>query len=332
MELLDLEVNNIGPFKGSHKLSFRSSGERFVHIVIGCNGSGKTTLLNAICWGLGLYDPRNDRCVKRWVSRDCELGSVKLKVQVDGKIYELFRTAFEPTNSSAETSNEIQINLLNSLPSESIKDSEAFQSKLFSNIKNTDFYRLLVFNEWYLSEGAGNAFESPDFVAWAKYRLTALEIPGATDRRRQRIIAAAIEQLGGPRANEAHGEVMIGAMLLHCLFREWIRTGQSSMSLNSLNAESVPWLLDCSFSSLDSEHKIVAASLIARFNGTVVIFANHRIPDSVTKIIGRLIGSVSSIRVGWNLWGESNASIFGRSLELTRDDGTEFSELISHGD
>lgn len=330
MELIDLEVNNIGPFEGSQKLSFRSSGERFIHIVIGSNGSGKTTLLNAICWALGLYDPRNDVHVKRWVYRDCELGSVKLKVQVDGKIYEILRTAFEPIGSSAKPSNAIQISLLNSLTAESIKDTEAFQAKILSTIKSTDFYRLLVFNQWCLNEGPGYVFESPDFVVWAKNQISALEIPGATGRRRQRIIAAAGEHIGGQCVGEAHGEKVIGAILLHYLFREWIRTNQSSIGLNCLQAESVPCLLDCSFSHLDSEGQIIAASLIARFYATVVIFDNNT--ESVTKIISEAIGSVTSIRVGWNLWGGAKASIFGRSLELTRDDGTEFSELISHGD
>ena len=332
MELLDLEVNNIGPFKGSQKLSFRTSGEKFIHVVIGSNGSGKTTLLNAICWALGLYDPSKDRYVERWVCRECELGSVKLKVQVEGKIYEILRTAFEPINSSEKSRNSIKINLLNSLSAESIEDTEAFQSKLLSNISKTDFYRLLVFNQFYSSEGPGHVFRFPDFVVWAKDRLAALEIPGTTVGRRQRIMAAAIEYIGGPFVGEADGEKMIGAMLLHCLIREWIRANQSSIVLNSLNAETVPLLLDCSFSRLDSEHQIVAASLIAKFNVTVIIFDHGSFRESVIKVIGEVIGSVSAIRVGWNLWGGAKASLFGRSLELTRDDGTEFSELISHGD
>jgi energy-coupling factor transporter ATP-binding protein EcfA2 len=332
MELIDLEINNIGPFKGSQKISFRPSGERFVHIVIGANGSGKTTLLNAICWGLGLYDPRNDRHVKRWVYRDCELGSVKLKVQVDGKIYEIFRTSFEPINSSAKANHAIQISLLNGIYAESIKDSEAVQAKLLSNIKNTDFYRLLVFDELFFSESLGHVFESPDFVAWAKHRLVTIEIPAATVRGRERIIAAAIEYIGGPCAREATGPKMIGAILLHCLFREWIRTDQSSIRLSSLNAESVPWLLDGLLSLLDSDLQSVAASLIDRFYGQVIIFCNDGFADSANEIFAEEIVSVSALRVGWNLWGGGKASLFGRSLELTREDGTEFSELISHGD
>jgi hypothetical protein len=332
MELLELEVNNIGPFKGPQKLSFRPSGERCVHIVIGSNGSGKTTLLNAICWGLGLYEPRNDRHVKRWVYRDCELGSVKLKVQVDGKIYEIFRTAFEPINSSAKASNGIQISLLKGLSVESIVASETFQAKLSSNIKKTDFYRLLVFDELYLSERLGRVFESPDFVAWARHRLTTIEIPAATERGRERIIATVIEYIGGPCAEEAAGPMMVGALLLHCLFREWIRTDQSSIGLSSLNAESVPWLLDGFFSRLDLDLQVVAASLIARLYGQVIIFVNDGFRDSANEILGEAIVSVSAIRVGWKLGSGAKASIFGRSLELTRDDGAEFSELISHGD
>jgi hypothetical protein len=329
MELLHLEVNNIGPFKGSQKLSFFSSDERFVHIVIGSNGSGKTVLLNVICWALGLYDPRNDKSIKQWVYRDCEFGSVKLRVQVGAQVYDIARNSSESVDYGVDLRNEIQINLVGGLATEPIKSSEASRSDIFSSIKTKAFHQLLVFNEWELIEQPDHVLKTPVFVAWAKYRLAGLEIPGATDQRRQRIISAAIEHIGGPFVGEAAGEKVIGAMLLHSLFREWLMINQGSPGLNPLITHSVPWLLDRPFFRLDSEHQIIAAWIIANFQGAVLIFTDDIFSHSAAKLIREVMGSVSAIRVGWSLGCGTNASIFGRSLELTRDDKTEFSEILS---
>ncbi len=158
-----------------------------------------------------------------------------------------------------------------------------------------------------------------------------MEIPSVTDDYiRQRYISALVEQIGGPSGHQAAGENAIAYMLLQSLFRKWLGLmAKSPSSLEHLDSGPLPWLMDCPFSRLDSRHKIVAASIISNLKGTVVICSNDTISDSVIQLLNKRVGSISIIRAGCSLSCGTRISIFDRSLEFTRNDNTDFSELIS---
>lgn len=328
MKILNVEIQNIGPFKGSHNLSFFSPSKRSVHVVVGVNGTGKTIFLNAICWAMGLYDPKEDRYLKRWIHRGCKSGSVNLRLEIDGQVYVISRTAFELTDSGDYSLNDSEIYLENEWLQ---KDKEIFQREVFADLKPKILRYLILCNQENLFELREYPFETPGFVSWVTDRIEAIEIPWITDLKRQGYVSAAVECLGGPRSFVAAGERAIASMLLHSLFREWIfLVAQAPFGHKHLGAESFPWLMDCPFSVLDEGHQEVAAWLISGFKGTVVICTNDTARDSVPQPLRESIGSISAIRCGWNLRDRNHVSVLGQSLELSRNDNTEFSELISH--
>jgi len=331
MKLLNLEIQNIGPFKGVQNLHFYSRDERCVHLVVGVNGSGKTILLNTICWALGIYDPQEDRNVKRWLHLGCKTGSVKLRLQVMGQVYEISRTAVELTDSGNYFSSDSEFRLASVLDCEALAErQETYQREVFANIKPTVLRSLILYDSEDYFSPQDHLFKTPNFISWVTERMAAMEIPSVTDvYLRQRYISAVVEQIGGPSGHQAAGENAIAYMLLQSLFREWLGlVAKGPSSLEHLDSGPLPWLMDCPFSPLDSQHKIVAASIISNLKGTVVVCSNETTSDSVTQLFNKRAGSISIIRVGWNLRGGNRISILDRSLELTRNDNTEFSELI----
>ncbi len=328
MKILDVEIQDIGPFKGSHTLSFFSSRKRNVHVIVGVNATGKTIILNAICWAMGLYDPKKDKYIKRWIHDDCQSGSVTLRLEVDGQVYAISRTAIELTDSSNYFSNDLEVFLEN----EGLqKDKTIFQQEVFSDLKPKILRYLILHSQENFFELGDHQFVTPEFVNWVTERITTVEIPWITDRMREGYISAAFECIGGPRSFMAAGERAIASMLLHSLFREWIfLVTQTPFGHKHLGVESFPWLMDCPFSVLDKEHQEVAALLISGFKGTVVICTNDAYRNLVPQPLLGSIGSISAIRCGRNLRDRNHVSVLGESLELSRNDNTEFSELISY--
>jgi hypothetical protein len=327
MKILKVEIQDIGPFKGSHNVSFISPGERPVHVIVGVNGTGKTIFLNAICWAMGLYDPKEDKYLKRWIHRGCKSGRVNLTVQADGKIYEISRTALALTDYGDYSFSDSEIYLANEKLQ---KQKIILQREIFADFKPKVLRYLMLDNEEDLSELLDHPYKTPGFVSWVKERIMAIEIPWVNDRTRQAYISCALEQIGGPRCNFAFGERAIASMLLSSLFREWlVVVAQAPSGTKSLRAEPFPWLMDCPFSLLDKTHQEMAASLISKFKGTVLICINPIFDDSAAQLLHESIGSISTITCGRNLQGKNHVSILGRSLELTRNDDTEFSEIIS---
>lgn len=327
MMILNARIQDIGPFKGSNNISSFSPAKKHVHLIVGVNGSGKTILLNAICWAIGLYDPKGDRNLKRWIHRGCKSGRVNLTVQADGKIYEISRTAFELTDYGDYSFTDTEIYLAN----EKLQIQTAiFQREIFADLKPKVLRYLMLYNEEDLSDPLDHPYKTPEFVSWVKERIMAIEIPWVDDRTRHGFISCAVEQIGGPRCNFAFGERAIASMLLSSLFREWlVLVAQVPSATKRLRAEPFPWLMDCPFSLLDKAHQKIAGSLISKFKGTVFICINPIFDDSAAQLLHESIGSISAITCGWNLKGKNHVSILGRSLELTRNDDTEFSEIIS---
>ena len=53
MKIKELQLQNIGPYSGRHKIDFNTSNSKNIILIGGQNGAGKTTILKAI--KIGLY-------------------------------------------------------------------------------------------------------------------------------------------------------------------------------------------------------------------------------------------------------------------------------------
>ena len=99
MKFLSLEMNNWLIFKGRQDLLFPQDDYANILIIFGENNTGKTSLFNGVMWALygEIFDCRsrlvpNNTLLNTKASRDGENSfSVKLKIESEGKSYEIFR-------------------------------------------------------------------------------------------------------------------------------------------------------------------------------------------------------------------------------------------------
>ena len=146
MKLLDLEIQNIGPFKGLQKIFFTSDA-RFVHIILGVNGTGKTMLLNAICWAIGLYHPQEDRFIKHWVHRGCKAGFIRLRIEANGNLYEITRNTSRMEGADNHSKSESQIFLIESHRLKSLITPKQLQNDVFAGMDRAFLRSLIIYDE-----------------------------------------------------------------------------------------------------------------------------------------------------------------------------------------
>jgi len=333
MNLLYIELRNIGPFKGIQKISLSSFNEKFINIVVGSNGSGKSVLLNSILWALGFNESTlGSFSEKNWIHRGCRFGSVKLRFQIEEKIYEIIRTVSKPKELENYIAHDFQINLIDGPVMVPINDPNDFIYKAFSGFNDLITLHLLLFDpEPHIKKSDINWLNYSGFKDWVTDRLTKVEFSTLTNIHRRYIISAAVEQIGGLNSFQAAGEMMIGRFLLNILFQEWLLdTDQLPYGLKQSNTLSFPWLMDSPFNLLDVDYQIALLEILQILKRPVLLCTSGNINFSLERIISEKIGSLSVIKVGWNLPGNGNMMLFGQSLELSRCDKSDYSELVSH--
>lgn len=330
MRLLYLEISNIGTFKGTQKLFLSSSGDKTVHLIFGANGSGRTILLHTILWALGLFSPGATEQTRYWVHKGCTAGYVRLRLKLKGQTYEIVRTAFRSSGSGLVSESEAEISLIDGATATPILNPQEFQLGYFSNRANETLLNLSLDNGWDSIERGDHLFKSREFVAWAADRLDNISIPITVSEKRHPIVLSAIAQLGLGPGVYATGTKVVGAILLCSLFREWVSVSDDvPQSVKPKNAELAPWLLDGSLPVLDQDLQLFASSILTQVSEDVVVCISQPPQKSALDMLLDSASSVSVIRVGWDLSHRTDIAICGQSVSLTRNDGSEHSEVIN---
>ena len=282
---------------------------------------------------MGFNEPRLDSFnEKHWIHRGCRFGSVKLRFQIEEKIYEIIRTVSKPTELENYIAHDFQIHLIDGPVRVPINDPNDFIFEAFSGFDDSIIMQLLLFDpEQHIKKLDINLLKYSGFKAWVTDRITKVEFSSVTDIHRRYIISAAVEQIGGLSGFQAAGEMMIGRFLLNILFQEWLLvTDQLPYGLKQSNKLSFPWLMDCPFYILDINYQIALVEILLILKRPVLLCISSNINDSLERIISEKTGSLSVIKCGWDLPGNGDILLFGQSLELSRYDNSDFSELVSH--
>lgn len=305
-------------------MPFDCSSESPINVVVGANGSGKTIFCKAIAWALGQHEPN----FARWAHRGTASASVTLAFTLGGQTYEVERRLLEAGSGHWEGSSQLKVKADSG---ESWKFSDNPEQQLQA-LFPPDFRAVLVdshANNLYQEE-THKKYRIPEFIAWAIQRIEEPDISSyECYHDRPAPIIRAI--LGGKATNTGSSAVVLAALLVQALFREWIlTTGNLPFNWKHLHGESLPWLIDSPFFLLDSAYATVAAQLFVKSKCQVVLASSPAgLSASIESVLTPKVGGIAVFREGHTPRCGPTAEIFGRELVLTREDDTEFVEIAS---
>jgi energy-coupling factor transporter ATP-binding protein EcfA2 len=323
MHFIQLTLENIGPFKGVHQISFDYEPCKLINVVVGANGSGKTTLCKAIAWVLG----RNELSLTNWLHRGTSDASVTLVFSISGKTYEVKRSLLKLRGENLQIEIKLKVENKSDENGKLIENPDQFLQDLLPQ----DLLALVFGSEGetLFREENYRKLTIPEFISWVSQRIDDAEILGQ-ERYISYLASNMRTILNGKHVNAGTNEIVLAVLQLQKFFRDWIMFSDNlPIAWKHLHGESLPWLIDSPVSIMDIDYRNAAAELFSKSESQVVFVSLPiEIGQSTENILSPKIGCVHTLLVGWNQFGGSELTIFGRKICLTRDDKTEFIEIV----
>jgi len=324
LHLIHLTIENIGPFKGIHETSFSSLFGGNLNFFVGANGSGKTSFCRAIAWALGQYKTNLDR----WRHVGESSASVTLVFTLGTRTYEVTRRQLASIKNG--------INVESHLKFRSSPDQS------WESINNPDYYLKSILPrqvgavilesgpDQFFGDDNYIKFRIPEFISWVGNRIKDTYLC-AYDKRREHLNLVIIQILGGKSEySPGSSEIALASFIAQALFREWILTSNTlPVNFRHLQGESLPWVLDCPFFVLDDSDIDSAVDILARLDSQIILLSSPNfLKAPLDRVLSPKLGTISVIKVGDILWYGHLAEFLGRTLVLTRQDSSNFSEIV----
>jgi len=323
MHFIHLTLENIGPFKSIHQISFDYEPRKLINVIVGTNGSGKTILCKSIAWVLG----QNELNPINWLHKGTAYASVTLVFSISGKTYEVKRSLLERRGEKWQIETKLKVENEFDENGKFMEDPDQFLQILLPPA----LLAILFGSDGETLSGEENyrKLTIPEFISWVSQRIDDAEISG--QERYIGYLASNMRTiLNGKHVNAGTDEIMLAVLQLQKFFRDWILSSDNlPIAWKHLHGESLPWLIDSPVSRMNIADGITAAELFSESKSQVVLVSfPDGIGQSAANILWPKIGCIHTLQVGWNLFGGSEVIIFGRNICLTRDDQTDLIQIV----
>jgi hypothetical protein len=333
MKFIHLTIENFGPFKGVQNVPLGCKAEKSINVICGTYGAGKTFFLRSIVWALGLRDPDTTKrpYYGQLVHKGASSASVKLKFTFGDKHYEVSRRLFEVKNGQKQVEVELRAQSTLNANWELIREPEQYLKALFPlKVSDAIFDFECERFAHVFQDQPQNPFNLPGFGDWIM-QLTDDSSHNIFGRYQEQLVPILRLLVSGKAPNCGAGETAVAALHIPALLREWLLTSDYlPAEFQSLRGESLPWLLESPFNMLNKWHCSIASELFVRSASQVVLATTPiSLQPPVDITISPRVFSIAAIQLGYHP-NNQNATeyFFGRSLCMTRNDNTDFSEIV----
>lgn len=339
MHFESITLVNVGSFKGVQTVNLGFSTGKDANVICGSYGSGKSTLLRAVEWVLtgDVTGPASKLFLRDTCYAGAEIGaraSASVIFALGAKKYEIFCEQGDGgTGASGKNNLRLRIWRTDSQDWETLDNPESRLRALIPLEIRTALFMGEDgdFRELFQPSSLG-ILSMPEFRMWARSRLDRGGVAGVYGRRngvKDRLRTLLAESGEAETIGNSTTAVMAGLQLM-AFFREWIRCSEKlPEAFQHLRGESLPWLLDSPFESLDLPDQEQAVRLLLSVRDQFLIVSSpHGVGGPVEKALTPRLGALHLLRSGFYPRNGGNPKLFGQELILSREDRSDFTEIV----
>jgi hypothetical protein len=329
MHIKLLEIENFGPFKGVQRVVFSCSNDQNITVICGGNTSGKSLLIRSIAWALGGSLQNDYEFYEHYLDhKGNQATRVTLRFSIGDRDY---TSRKQIITANKHRSEEIQLSVRKHHNEEFkniINPEEHIRTIIPEDLRETIF----DFEPPHLmpNDCSKNVLNIPGFRFWANNKIKSYSFGGELD---EHIVNFLKRYFAGKAHDEAVGTGVVHMAWLYTmkLFHEWFLAAEAlPPSWQHLRGQSLPWILDSPFGELSTDYRHQAAKCLTSSRAQIVLADSpHRLHTPVETMIEPRLGRLHLLRTVNNYFRGSSATVFGRTLVLSREDSINFSEIVS---